>query len=278
MAKILHVWDIAGVAGILSKWQRRIGHDSSVIMRASFDPFEIARHYGCSLTPGGTTMFYLLAHAKAMSFRPDVIHLHEVTRAIRLWRLIRKCRMVLHEHGMWSRNTPLRERFPVYGHVDRILVAMPQMTKYGHPEPPVYVPIPVDTDLFAPRDIPKNNRGLCLMQGTQTERRTLEILAEHGYGDIDWECVVRGNKMVHDGRKNSLYRDMPDTLSRYEYYADVRVMADGSVLRDYSSTALQAMSLGVSVTGGPDFNMHDTLPDRHKPENIVANLDKEYGI
>lgn len=278
MAKILHVWDVAGVACILSKWQRRIGHDSSVIMRASHDPFGIARYYECTFTPHGAKTFYLLAHAKAMSFRPDIIHLHEAFDVIRLWRCLHRCRMVIHEHGSWTRNTPLRERRHLYKHVDRILVAMPQMMEYGHPEQPVYVPIPIDTDLFAPRDIQRNNQGLCLMQATQTEQQTLEILAKHGYSDIDWRCVVRGNKLVYNGRKNSLYQDMPDTLSRYEYYADVRVMADGSLLRDYSSTALQAMSLGLSVTGGPDFNMHDTLPDIHKPENIVAMLDKEYGI
>lgn len=31
--KILHVWDQAGVASILAKYQKKLGHDSEVIRR-----------------------------------------------------------------------------------------------------------------------------------------------------------------------------------------------------------------------------------------------------
>ena len=40
MTKILHIWDQAGVACVLAKYQRRIGHDVKVIKRASFDKFK----------------------------------------------------------------------------------------------------------------------------------------------------------------------------------------------------------------------------------------------
>jgi len=46
MKKILHVWDQAGVACVLAKYQRRLGHDVKVIKRAGFDKFKIYSFHG----------------------------------------------------------------------------------------------------------------------------------------------------------------------------------------------------------------------------------------
>ncbi len=270
---ILHVWDVAGVGSILCKWQRRAGHRSNVLMRSTHDPFGISRYYGSTLVRDGKSLF-IKAHL--MATRADVLHLHDMVLLLPWWRRLHVGkRMVLHEHGSRTRDTPPHIRAPLERYVDHILVAMPEMLGYGHTKQPTYLPIPIDTELFMPRDIPQNNKGLVLMQRSQTEQETLSLLEENGYADVDWDCVVRGNKLVYNGRQNSLYQDMPEMLSQYQYYADVRVI-NGVLLRDYSSTALQSMSLGLDVTGGPDYKIHNKLPDIHRPENIVAKLDTIY--
>lgn len=270
---ILHVWDTAGVGSILCKWQRKAGHNSRVLMRSTHDPFGLSRYYDATLVRGRPE-FFIKAHL--MASQADILHLHDMVRFLSWWRRLHvRKRIVLHEHGSRTRDTPQDVRAPLERYVDHILVAMPEMLEYGHTKQPTYLPIPIDTDLFMPRDIPQNNRGLVLMQRSQTKQETLLLLEKQGYGDVDWDCVVRGNKLVYGGRQNSLYQDMPKMLSQYQYYADIRII-HGTLLRDYSSTALQAMSLGLDVTGGPDYKIHNNLPDIHRPENVVAALDAVY--
>lgn len=271
---ILHVWDTAGVGSILCKWQRKLGHRSSVLARSMFDPFGISRYYGSTTVDGGPELFFIKAHL--MAVQAEVLHIHDLVRLLSWWRRLHICkRIVLHEHGSRTRDTPPDVRAPLERYVDHILVAMPEMLEYGHTKQPTYLPIPIDTDLFMPRNIPQNNKGLVLMQRSQTKQETLRLLENHGYGDVNWDCVVRGNKLVYGGRRNSLYQDMPEMLSQYQYYADIRIV-NGTLLRDYSSTALQAMSIGLDVTGGPDYNIHNKLPDIHRPENVVATLNDVY--
>ena len=43
--RILHVWDQAGVAFVLAKYQRLQGHDSRAIMVREYDKYGIGRFY-----------------------------------------------------------------------------------------------------------------------------------------------------------------------------------------------------------------------------------------
>jgi hypothetical protein len=36
--RVLHVWDQAGVSGILAKYQRSLGHVAEVVVRDGYDP------------------------------------------------------------------------------------------------------------------------------------------------------------------------------------------------------------------------------------------------
>ena len=43
--RILHVWDQAGVAFVLAKYQRLQGHDSKAIMVREYDKYGLGRFY-----------------------------------------------------------------------------------------------------------------------------------------------------------------------------------------------------------------------------------------
>ena len=45
MSRILHIWDQASVSCVLAKYQRKIGHEVSVIKRDGFDKFGIMHFY-----------------------------------------------------------------------------------------------------------------------------------------------------------------------------------------------------------------------------------------
>ena len=272
---ILHVKDMASVAHVFSKQQKMQGHHSRVIILGRFDPFRISSSYpGTTVVRNSVIQFYL--KALWMSRHADIVHLHDIARRLSFWRRIyAKKPLILHYHGSQARDTPFEIRAKWERHADVLLLSTPNLLDHKYLKPPTYVPNPVDTDLFTPRDIPHNNRGLVLMKDGQTKQDTLSLLKEHGFGDIDWECRERGGALVHRGVRNSLYSDMPDYLSSYEWYGDISIL-HGKLSHAVSMTGLQAMSLGVKTITSK-FEVRDTLPEQHQVTHAAKKLDSIYA-
>ena len=271
---VLHIWNTSGVASVLSKQQKTVGHDSKVVMRSKYDPFCISSYYN-EIMMHNIQKFYF--KSIWMSRRADIVHMHDRLKQMPYWRrLYQKKPLILHYHGSRTRNTPFEVRAPRERHADALLLATPDLLDYKYSLTPTYLPNPVDTDLFAPRhNIPHNNRGLVLMKKDQTEQETLSLLREHGFGDIDWECRERGSTRVHQGIRNASYADMPDRLSQYEWYGDINIL-NSKLSHLHSLTGLQAMSLGVKTVDS-NFDVHDVLPTQHRPENVIKKLDSIYA-
>ena len=169
--RILHIWDQAGVAAVLAKYQRRMGHQADVIKRAGFDFHGIDSYYHTPLLRCSEIDFYKYAIRLARKY--DVVHVHSLAKIVPL--IPRPC--VLHFHGGELRGVGLRRDF-IKGRVTKVLAALPPTRKVINriantlarkaarkvlvAVPPMLVdapeaqwlPTPVDTELFNPQVTP----------------------------------------------------------------------------------------------------------------------------
>lgn len=142
--KILHVWNQAGVASILAKYQRKLGHEAEVIKREGFDRYGIEEFYGTTIYRGSAIGFYRYAINRSKSF--DVIHIHSL---IKLVPFIRKP-FVLHLHGSELRNVGIKEKILLKCvSSDKVLVSTPDLLCILPKA--TWLPNPVDTEHFYPR-------------------------------------------------------------------------------------------------------------------------------
>lgn len=145
--RILHVWDQSGVASILAKYQRRLGHESIVIKRKGFDKYGIMQRYPCLLFKGSAKEFYtfVLSH----STKYDIAHVHSLYNIVPLLKLRRRMPIVMHFHGSEVRGKRFNLLFElVVRFADKVLVSTPDLLSLL-PEAE-WLPNPVDTELFHP--------------------------------------------------------------------------------------------------------------------------------
>ena len=139
--KIIHVGNTAGVASTLAKYQRRVGHDVSVVVRKQH-PFA-----GFEENPQAHLYRPLLSFAQA-----DVLHYHYqpwitsiMAGRIRapdllLMRALRK-KIVFHYHGDDARGREIKSSVPSIVATPDLLEWVPDAT---------WVPNPVDCEFFTP--------------------------------------------------------------------------------------------------------------------------------
>jgi len=143
--RILHVWDQAGVASVLAKYQNRLGHDAEVIKREGFDKFGINKFYGTTIYHGSSSGFYVYALKRSREF--DLVHVHSQVKIVPF---LRKP-TVLHFHGSDVRQVGLFgsvENWVAQKLADKVLVSTSDLlSKLPNVE---WLPNPVDTDLFNP--------------------------------------------------------------------------------------------------------------------------------
>jgi len=71
--KILHVWDVAGVSSILAKYQRKLGHDVTVLARLSSDVLGITSFYEKPVDLRARSYVKMVLR-EAKNY--DIIHIH----------------------------------------------------------------------------------------------------------------------------------------------------------------------------------------------------------
>src|SRR6266516_1808424 len=72
--RILHVWDQAGVAFVLAKYQRLQGHDSKAIMVSEYDKYGLGRFYNEYIIDA--TLEDLVQKSIDESRSADILHIH----------------------------------------------------------------------------------------------------------------------------------------------------------------------------------------------------------
>ena len=297
--QILHVWDQAGVACILAKYQIRHGHQSRVI-KIEGDKYGIYHFYDDFITNVPEEQF--LNRCVEEATRSDVIHIHgPINVLFKLRRRFGKSKtIILHYLGTDIRGLnpspmstiPARHSilsiiikgitmklrgFPLpkqYIHIlaqmlaDKVLVATPDLIQ--NVVKGVYLPIPIDTEHFFPDLIANNNKKCALTLKTEVTNisKVIEYCKSNNI-DLDIE--------VYDRTKNPImYADMPKFLKRYKIYVDIRYIQQ-TILNNLSSTALQSLACGLRVL---DYQLryHDTFPLEHEADNVTTQVLRYYAI
>ena len=255
--RILHVWNTAGVASVIAKFtDREFGTSSKVITRRAADRVGLTA-YGTAY-PDGPTRFFLRALWLARS--ADIVHVHSLDRIVPWVRMLYSKPVVMHYHGTDVEGR-WREKATRWGKADYIAVSTPNLLE-GAPPNAVYVPNPIDTDLFRPEPGSRD-------PGSAVSFR---------YGmDADAEALAKklGLQLTWLERWSVRHEDMPRTLARYGYYIDMRKPPEHIVARSVGKAALEALACGCKVLDWQG-NIIEGLPPQNEPAAVAAKWHETY--
>jgi len=261
---ILHIWDQAGVASVIAKWQCRIGHNAHVIKNIKHDKMKITSYYNGILVKN---KYVFVFKSILLARKYDIIHLHDAWFMVNFIKMLfPEKKMVMHYHGSLVRMTPFQKRAKWERLVDAIILATPDLLEYKYAKTPTYVPNPIDTELFSPREIPKNGLGFTSLKWDQTEQSVRNFLVGLPYAI---------NLEIRPQKKYIEYSLLPAFLSGYEYYVDYPTY-NGTVIKANSCLGLQCMALGLKVIS---YNgvISSTLDPVHSPNIAVSAIEKIYA-
>lgn len=255
--RVLHVWNTAGVASVIAKFSDRgLGTQSSVITRKAADRVGLTT-FGRAYDEGATAFFL---RAALMSRKADIVHVHSLDRLVPWVKRLYRKPVVMHYHGTdiegrWA------EKKDRWGRADFVAVSTPNLLE-GAPPAAVWVPNPVDTDLFRPAGV----------------RREPGTALSFRYGmDAEAEEAARkvGASLTLVERWSVRHEDMPETLSAFEYYVDLRRPPGHIQAQSVGKAALEALACGCRVVDWNGNVLHG-LPPEHEPGNVAARWNEVY--
>lgn len=232
------------------------GTTSTVITRKASDRVGLTA-YGTAY-PDGAARFFLRAVRMAAS--ADVVHVHSLDRIVPWVRRLYGKPVVMHYHGtdIEGRWVEKKARWNRAGY---IAVSTPNLLE-GAPPTAVYVPNPVDTDVFRPgageRD-PKS--AISFRYGMDQE-------AEAAAGKL-------GLRITWLDRWSIRHDEMPGLLSKFAYYIDMRKPPGHPVARSVGKAALEALACGTRVISWTG-NVLSGLPPEHDPRRVAAKWHEVY--
>ena len=289
---ILHIWDQAGVAYIIAKFQRKNGDESNVIRVKGPDKYCIDQFYiyhGLFVTPDE-----LVSKSVAEAKKADVIHIHSIAEmAINIRKIYGKSKIIiLHYHGTDIRGFRddkekgsylrdiirpkkllgkiLRKRMHIKAQrsADRVIVSTPDLIHLVKGS--VLLHNPIDTDHFKRKlNVARSVSERAVL--IKSEVTDVELAVDY--------CRRKGidlNIHIYDRTKNPIsYRDFPNFLLNYDIYVDLRFV-NNKLLRNLSKTALEALACGLRVL---NYNLDYTnkLPVEHYPMNVATRLSSIYS-
>jgi glycosyltransferase involved in cell wall biosynthesis len=254
--KVLHIWNTAGVGSIIAKYMDKFyGTSSWVIMRKCFDKYGFTTYGEC--WDYGGKLFTLRALWEARKY--DIIHVHAFDRIVPILKILYRKPVVLHYHGTDIRGK-WKERKKFWRWADILLYSTKDIEDRDTPPHAVWLPNPVDTELFYPRCKPEPQTAFHI---------------SYRADDIALEYAKRyGLKLfIHNREENPIpYTELATVLSKYEYYIDVKRDVDGRILHvPLSKTALEALACGCKVINWKGEEIHG-LPFEHNAKYVAEKV------
>ena len=292
--RILHVWDQAGVAFVLAKYQRLRGHDSKAIMVKEYDKYGIAAFYSNFVVQ--TTLENFVQKSIDEALYADILHVHGRSDMVLRFRneFKNSKKIILHYHGtdlrgIRKQKLPHRSRISdlavraifTYRNIrnnilirkrlhsqaqtlaDAVIVSTPDLISLANKA--IYLPNPIDTDHFRPDKIRSQHKSLrALTMETEATDARLTLEQSRKY-NVDLHIDV------YDRIKSPImYSDMPAFLKKYELYVDIRYV-DGKLLENLSKTGLEALACGLDVLDYRLNRLRD-LPEENKADDVASRL------
>lgn len=266
MVKVLHVLDIAGVPSILTYYYNKMGKGKADIIyhQKNNMSLEISKFYkGKSFS---RFKFLLMAGLKN-SMKYDIIHIHGAEILIPLFKITGK-KVVLHYHGSdindEKRSNSIK-RIICRSMADLIIYngkKMEEKIKTIKKIKKEYLPNPVDIEHFHP--IMNGKIGAVSFVSSNLDKEKtiayIQSILDATIIDLDLQHIP--------------YVNMPEFLSKFETYIDVKIMPWGYILPDLSTTALQALACGCNVYHAGQILKE--FPEEHNPNKIIEKLDFLY--
>ncbi len=257
-ARILHVWNTAGVASVIAKFtDREFGTRSTVITRKAVDRVGLTS-YGTAYGDGAAMFF---ARALVMARRAELVHVHSLDRIVPWLKRFYGKPVVMHYHGTDIEGR-WREKEGRWSRADYIVVSTPNLLA-GGPKSAVCVPNPVDTDLFKSRGPPPD----------------LKSAVSFRYGmDNEAEMAAKklGLTLTWLERWSVPYDQMPETLSKFAYYIDMRKPPAHVEARSVGKAALEALACGLKVVNWEGCVV-EGLPKENQPLNVASVWNETYA-
>ena len=259
---ILHIWNQSAVASVISKWQTRNRDNSHVIIQGEHDLFGVGGFYANEVVYGGRVKFVLTALSRCRNY--DIIHLHDAWFMVNLIKIrYPKKKIVIHYHGSMIRDAMKETRRRIWEKtVDQILVSTPDLLNFKYHSDAIWVPNPVDIELFNGVSPINNNECYVRLKKDQQFNETVNLLLDHGF-NVDLK-----NQM------SVPYVRLPTLLGKFGYVCDVPII-NGKVNQADSVIGLQAMAMGIKTIRF-DFSVKNSLPENHNPEYTVKLLKEIY--
>lgn len=305
--RILHVWDQAGVACILAKYQCLRGDESEVLIYKNVDKFGIYDFYReyCRVAEPGNLKNECISLADSF----DIIHIHSLPELVlEIKRRFPRKKIFIHFHGtdlrgwrgngtasdmkkitlkqrLYNRNT-LDSR--IYKIKKRLILLVSgylfSATKEAQKRANAvivstpdlvrlandanYLPNPVDVEHFKPKaSFRKEKMNALTIIHEKIQLSRIIELLETNKMEIKFDIHDRNERPVR-------YAEMPDFLRMYKCYLDLRFI-DDILLDNLSFTALQSLACGLKVLDHT-LTVRDHLASEHYPHNVIDHLYRIY--
>lgn len=286
--RILHIWDNAGVAGLMSKYQRKLGHESKVFLLKrdsyGFDDFyneinlmknakEIKPNESRKALRKNPLIYlyrnlklYIISWKHIRAFNPDVIHFHHLAYLPLLFPFRKK---LIEFHG-----TILRRKY-----VDGSINELRKVKNWFFPfYRKLNVPCFYSTHDLA-KDIPKNYEATHIPNPIDVEHfngeannesKGLALYSKNHYEQYDKDRMLKLSEkhglyitiLNREEDEYVKYEKFPAFLSQFEYYIDRQKIPS------LSKTALEFLAMGKKVINWQN-EIIEGLPSEHHPENIA---------
>lgn len=307
--RILHLYDVAGVANIMCKYQRLLGHESKVMMDINQDPYSIGSFYNCEYYEGNKLknvkfkpirkIISLLRYIKwsyriikeINEYNPDIIHIH-----VHWWFpfIIPFRKKLIEFHGTEVRKRWFDNSLNIYRRVrdwNFYFYSLMNMPVYVSTEdlikeiPDNIKPFKRENNIFNPVNSLVSNKYRRLIDNP-VDIEHFKPVENKTHDNNAIYCLNKYEKSLEAidyAVKNNLklfvlnraigefieYRDLPEFLSKFSYYID-RHNIDS-----LSKTALESLSMGLTVI---DYNGNviNDLPHKHNPYEVAKKTIKIY--
>ena len=253
--KFLHVFDTAGFAAQLSTFDTENTHD--ILQLKQLDPFGFAEYYN------GTTQFFddavgVISKMKGIYNEYDHIIFNDFPEFI--GEVKEHPSLSVLYHGSSLRQKPYRKEDDL---AHRVFVSDIDLKQY-RPNAN-YIDCPVDRELFSTRKC-----------GTGTVLHLREY-HHQTWLDSEYPDMLIDVNVVFKQKPFCTYKDMPEQLSLYNTYLDVRwnYSHPPKLINAISATALQMLSIGGNVMDN-DYNLITSFDDKHDAKNVTKEFLKEY--
>jgi hypothetical protein len=287
------VWDQAGVAFVLAKYQKLRGHNSKAIMAREYDKYGIGRFYNEFIIETIKEDFIQRSLYEARS--ADILHIHSRADMVSMFRkeFGTSKKIILQYHGSDVRGIKkqklphrsklsdlvvrgiftyrrirdiiLRVHLNAQRMADAVIVSTPDLLPLVSNA--FYVPNPVDIEHFKPHILYQKKKKALTLETEVTNAQWVLDYCKNKNISLDIEIYDRSQNPIK-------HADMPSFLGQYTDYVDIKYVNE-TILQALSKTGLEALACGLSVLDYKLDRRHG-LPDEYAPMNVVSRLESVY--